>query len=159
MKNRFLTLITLTACLASSLHAAESKRTAAHILANSDKYEGKEVTLDVSFLKPVKWKSPIPEIAFFFAVTIDRTNDIRAGKLLIAIPETETKKFSQKYGLVESKKEKNNPDTLRGVLVPAWAKGANGKGMKSKGIWVIDTSGRLQNLSKTVKLELPEDDN
>jgi len=105
--------------------------------------------LDVAFLRPVRWKSPNPEIAFFLAVTKDRTNGHAGGSILVSIPAAEVEKFCRKYGLIESKK---NTDTLKGVFMSAKVR----TGKRGNGIWVLDTTGRLQDLFKTGNFEFPD---
>lgn len=149
MKTQILSLLTLSACLATPLHAADSKHTAKYIITNSAEYEGKEVSLDVAFLRPVHWKSPNSEISFFRASTKERGGK-EGGFILVAIRAADSEKFSRKYGLNESRRD---TDTLKGVLRSARARGAK----RGNGVWVLDTTGRLQDLLKDGKFELPDE--
>lgn len=148
MKTHLLPLLALSVCLVSPLHAADSKRTAEYILANSADFDGKEVTLDVGFVKPVHWKSPDPTFAFFRAFTMDRMDDKPGGFILVAIPAADAPKFSKKYGMdFDGRKDF---DTLRGVLIAAPARGG-----KRGQAWLVDTTGQLPELFKSHKFQLP----
>lgn len=150
MKTHLIPLLALSACLAVPLHAADSKRTAEYVLANFADYEGKEVTLDVAFVKPVHWKSPNPEFAFFRAFTMDRLDDKPGGGILVAIPAEDASKFSKKYGMdFEGRKES---DTLRGVFLAAPARAG-----KHPRVWIVDTTGKIPGLVKGQQFELPAD--
>ena len=150
MKTQILSLLTLSACLASPLYAADSKHTAKYILNNSAQYEGKEVSLDVAFLELVHWKSPDPKIGFVRARTKDRINGSDGGFILVAIPASDAEKFTRKYGLSTSRRD---TDTLRGVLNSARVRGAK----RGNGVWVLDTTRHLQDLLKNGNFELPAD--
>jgi hypothetical protein len=135
-------LITLT-----SFAHAESKRVAEFLLSDPNAYEGKEVTLDVSFVQPVRWVSPFPEIAFFQAMTIDRTDKKGGGGILVAVPAEASAKFAKKYGTdFDGRYDK---DTLRGVFIAAG-------GGRHRKIWMVDTTGKLLELMATRKKDLPE---
>lgn len=143
----YLTLAIFAATL-PLVDAYESKRTAEYILASPADFEGKEVTLDVSFVQPVHWKSPVPELAFFHAITIDRVDKKRGGHILVAIPAADAAKFAKKFGMDFD--GKNNSDTLHGTLVTA-----PGKGLRPK-VWIIDTTGKIQDLVKNQKIALED---
>ena len=143
-----LSLVFLSA-LTPLLHAAESKHTVEYILATPSEFEGKEVTLDVSFVKPVQWKSPIPELAFFHAVTIDRRDKKPGGRILVAILAADAAKFSKKYGM--DFEGRNASNDLKGVLLASPVRA----GMRGR-IWMIDTTGQAEALIKANKLRLPD---
>jgi len=143
-----LTMILLAATAPLSL-ASDSKRTAEYIIVNSAELEGKPVTLDVAFVKPVQWKSPIPELAFFRAMTIDRRDNKPGGHILVAIPAAEAPSFSKKYGMDFD--GRNESDTLRGTLLAA-----PGRELRPR-VWFIDTTGTALELIKAKKLELIDD--
>ena len=150
MKTLYLITIVLTAAVVPLAGAAESKRTAEYVLATPGDFEGKEVTLDVAFVKPVQWKSAVPELAFFRAMTIDHRDNKPGGHILVAIPASEAGKFSKKYGMdFEGRGDSN---TLRGTLLAGPGKGP-GK-MDHARIWFIDTNGTAVELIKAKKLEL-----
>jgi len=143
---------TLTAAVALvalvSISHAESKRTAEYILSDPTAYQNKEVTLDVSFVKPVHWVSPFAGIAFFHAMTIDRTDKKPGGGILVAIPAVDSAKFAKKYGTdFDGRYDK---DTLRGELIA-------GGGQRHRKMWLIDTTGKLSELMAKSKKDLPED--
>jgi len=146
--NSILTLLLTTILATAGVALADSKRTAVHVLTDPSLYQDKEVTLDVAFVRPVHFVSPFPELAFFHALTVDRTNGKPAGSILVAVPSATATSFAKKYGTdFEGRGEK---DTLRGTLVAA--------GPKPRGrIWVVDTSGQLLKLIAERKKSLPED--
>lgn len=139
----------LTVLLASAptlLHAADSKRTAEYLLTTPSEFEGKEVTLDVSFVKPVHWKSPVPELAFFHALTMDRRDDKPGGEILVVVPSADAAKFAKKYGT--DFKGRNSMTTLRGVLISTTG------GRRHMGIWLVDTTGKVADLVEQNKLAI-----
>ncbi len=150
MKTLHLITLVLTAAFVPLAGAADSKRTAEYLLATPGDFEGKEVTLDVAFVKPVQWKSAVPELAFFRAMTIDRRDNKPGGHILVAIPASEAGKFSKKYGMdFEGRGDSN---TLRGTLLAGPGKGP--EKMDHARIWFIDTTGTAVELIKAKKLEL-----
>ncbi len=132
---------------------AESKRTAEYLLSTPSEFNGKDVTVDVAFVKPVHWVSPIPEIAFFHALTIDRSDRKPGGGILVAIPVDEAKSFSRKYGTDFD--GRFDADPLKGLFTSA---GGPPKDREhGKGIWLIDTTGQLEKLIAERKIHLPLD--
>jgi len=129
--------------------AADSKRTSEYIIANSADYEGKEVSVDVAFVKPVQWKSPIADLAFFHALTIDRRDHKPGGHILVAVPAADSGSFAKKYGLDFD--GRSDSDTLRGKFLAS--PGERGRAS----IWLIDTTGKAADLIKSKKLELKEE--
>ncbi|MBT8037570.1 MAG: hypothetical protein KJO21_08505 [Verrucomicrobiae bacterium] len=125
--------------------AADSKRTANYILSMPESYEGKTVTLDVAAVRPVKWKSPIPELAFFHATTVDRRSDRFGGVILVAVPKEDSAAFVKKYGLTVE--NRNDKDTMKGLLIPSGRHRA----------WVVDQSGILADILKKGNIDLPND--
>jgi len=149
MKLRYLLLPVLLAALPPMLHAADSKRTAEYYLITPTDFEGKEVTLDVAFVKPTHWKSPIPELAFFYALTLDRRDNRFGGGILVAIPSGDAEKFAKKYGTdFEGRSESN---TLKGMFMAA----PGGKDRHGK-VWLVDTTGKVAELIKQRRLTIEE---
>lgn len=148
MKTLLFPLLILSACATLPLYAGDSKRTAEYVLANSAELEGKDVTLDVSFVKPVHWKSPLPEFAFFHAVTIDRNDRKPGGFILVAVDADKGPAFSRRYGM--DFKGKGTSEQLHGTLLSAG--GAEGK---RRSVWVVDTTGKLAELIAAGKVEIP----
>ena len=143
----------LTVLLAAGtplLHAEDSKRTAEYVLTTPTDFEGKEVTLDVSFVKPVHWKSPNPELAFFHAMTMERMDKKPGGTILVAIPAVDAAKFARKYGT--DFEGRNDMTTLRGTLVTA-----PGKKMKRQA-WIVDTTGKMAELIKKNSFAIDDED-
>ncbi|MFZ4776654.1 MAG: hypothetical protein ACOYM3_14880 [Terrimicrobiaceae bacterium] len=142
--------LVLLAAAAPLLQASDSKRTAEYIMATPTDFEGKEVSLDVAFVKPVHWKSPIPELAFFRAMTIDRQDKKPGGHILVIIPAADAGKFSKKYGMdFEGRNESNS---LRGTFLAA----PGGKDGHRR-VWMIDTTGQAAELIKAKKLEINDE--
>lgn len=143
---KILTTLLTGLCLTTStlVWATESKRTADYILTTPLQFEGKNVDLDVAFVKPVHWKSPDPDISFFHAMTVDRHDKKRAGVILVAIPTEEAAKFARRYGTDFD--GRGEYDKLSGILTTA-----PGKKMKSRE-WIIDTTGKVAELVKSKKL-------
>lgn len=148
VKTKFLPLILAAACATSAF--AQSKRTAEYILSNPAAYEGKAVTLDVSMVKPVHWKSPLPEFQFFHALTLDRQARQPGGAILVAIPASESSSFAKKYGM--NFEGRHNSTTLRGTLVAAARPGP-----RHLRIFLVDTTGNLLTSIEKAKAELPEE--
>lgn len=149
MKHLFSLSIALV--LASTVVAsADSKRTAEFILSDPKAYQDQPVTLDVAMVKPVRWISPLPEIAFFHALTIDRRDKKPGGAILVAVPSGDSAKFAKKYGT--DFEGKNSSTTLRGTFIAVGAREEKGRG-----VWVVDTTGRLDALIKERKATLPDD--
>jgi len=151
MKALYILPLVLLAAASPLLQASDSKRTAEYILATPTDFEGKQVSLDVAFVKPVHWKSPVPELAFFHAVTLDRRDHKPGGHILIAVPAADAGKIAQRYGL--DWEGRNESNTLTGTLVAAPGRAA---GMHRR-VWLIDTDGKAIELIKAKKLELLED--
>jgi len=140
--------LVLLAAVAPLLHASDSKRTAEYVLTTPADFEGKEVTLDVSFVKPVHWKSQNPELAFFHAIALDRRDHKPGGEILVVILSQDAAKFAKKYGT--DFEGRNESTSLQGTLVAA----PGGK-MRAK-VWIIDTTGKIADLVKQNKLVIEE---
>ncbi len=148
MKTPFL-LIASTLLITATGAFADSKRTAEFILSDPKAYEGKEVTLDVAMVKPVKWVSPLPEYAFFHAVTLDRRDRKPGGTILVAIPADTSAAFAKKYGT--DFEGRNNMTSLRGSFI------AIGGGDRPRPkIWIVDTTGNLLQTIADKKASMPD---
>jgi hypothetical protein len=143
-----LTLIGSCILMSAVMVHAQSKRTAEFILSNPGEYQGKEVTLDVAMVQPVKWVSPLTDYAFFHAMTFDRRDDKFGGGILVAVPSGESASFAKKYGT--NFEGRNNSRTMRGTLVAA-----GGGKHRGAGIWTIDTTGNLLADIEAKKAEMP----
>ncbi|MEI6279797.1 MAG: hypothetical protein WCQ16_10530 [Verrucomicrobiae bacterium] len=149
MNIRTLLLPVLLVALAPLLHASDSKRTADYLLITPTAFEGKEVTLDVSFVKPAHWKSPVPELAFFHALTMDRQDRKPGGEILVVVASETAAKFAKKYGTdFEGRNESNS---LKGIFLSA--PGGNHRGKA----WLVDTTGKVADLIKQHKLLIEDD--
>lgn len=153
MKTTQLLAMLLLAVSAPLSLAGDSKHTAEYIIANSAEYEGKEVQLDISFVKPVQWKSPIPDLAFFHAITVDRRDKKMGGSILVAVRAADSGAFAKKYGMDFDGRGDN--DSLKGLFLTAPRRES---AEKARGrIWFVDTTGTAAELIKAKKLELIED--
>lgn len=142
---------TVVALLAAgSFVNAQSKRTADYLRLAPQTHADKEVSVDVSLVKPVRWKSPLEDVAFFHALTIDRTTDKGGGIILVAVPVADAEKFTKKYGTTFD--GRNDKDKLTGTFLLVSGKGPSG-------LWLIDTTNKLAQLINDKKLQMPEDAN
>ena len=141
--------LVLLAAVAPMLHASDSKRTAEYLLTTPADFEGKEVTLDVAFVKPVHWKSPVPELAFFHAMTLDRRDYKPGGEILVVILSEDASHFAQRYGT--DFKSRSYSNSLKGTLVAA-----PGGRMHAK-VWILDTTGKVADMVKQNKLRVEEE--
>jgi hypothetical protein len=149
MKTNVLPVVALLALLAPIPPANASERTADHVLTTPSEYEGNQVDLDVAFVRPVNWKSPVEELAFFHAMTMDRSDLKPAGAILVAIPVAEAAAFAKKYGTdYEGRYDK---DTLTGTLLASPGHGRRGK------IWFVDTTGKGAEMIRQNKISLADD--
>lgn len=146
---KFLCLpLVLLAAVSPLLQAGDSKRTAEYLYTTPSDFEGKDVTVDVAFVKPTPWKSPIPELAFFHALTVDREDYKFGGGILVAVPAADSAKFAKKYGTdFEGRRESNS---LKGTFIAAPGRGG-------PRVWMIDLSGKASELIKERKLELQDE--
>jgi hypothetical protein len=126
---------------------SESKRTAEYLRLDPNSHVGKEVTVDVSMVKPVAWKSPVDDIAFFQALTIDRREDKSGGTILVAVPAADSEKFAKRYGM--NFEGRGDKDRLDGTFILVSGDGPSG-------LWIIDTTGKLAKLIADKKLALPD---
>jgi hypothetical protein len=110
--------------------------TANEILADPAAHHEKSVRLDVVFLRPVRWTSPVPEVAFFHAITFDKRNQNYGGEILLAAPESARDSLIRRYG-VTGDRRKPTTTSLRAVL-------RNTGSETKRGLWYIDqTEGTL----------------
>ncbi len=137
--------------LSTAIASAESKRTAEFLLSDPKAHQDQSVTVDVAMVKPVRWVSPLPEIAFFQALTIDRSDKKPGGGILVAVPSGDSAKFAKKYGT--DFEGRNSSTILKGVFLAAGGQGHHGH----RGVWIIDTTGRLESLLKDRKVTLPDE--
>lgn len=141
--------LVLLAAVAPMLQAGDSKRTAEYILTTPTDFEGKEVTLDVAFVKPVHWKSRNPELAFFHVMTLDRRDRKPGGAILVVIPSEDASKFAKKYGTDFEGRTESNP--FSGILLAAPGGKMHGK------IWLVDSTGKVADLVKQHKLAIEDE--
>ncbi len=101
--------------LISTLNLAAD--TANQILANPDKYKGKEVSLDVALLRPIRWASPVDDFAIFHAMTYDKREKAPGGEILIVVPESSREELVRRYGVaVDGNRRNVSTRSLRGNL-------------------------------------------
>ncbi len=149
MKTPTLLVVVVLGLSSPLLHAAGSERTAEALLTTPAEFEGKQVTLDVGFVRPVRWKSPAEEFAFFHAVTMDRNDHKPAGEILVAIPAAEAAEFTKKYGTdYEGRYDK---DVLTGMFIASPGRSAREQ------FWLVDTTGKLAEIIAQKKITLQDD--
>lgn len=149
MKTATIFLVVLFGLSTQLLQSADSKRTAEYILTTPQNFEGKEIELDVAFVKPVRWKSPVSELSFFQAFTIDRKDHKSGGAITVAVPAADAASFAKKYGTdFEGPYDK---DDLTGTLLSS-----PGRGPK-RPVWFVDTSGLAPELIKKGEFSIEDD--
>lgn len=149
MKTHLIPLVLLGLVVAPQVQAADSKRTAEYILSTPAEFEGKQVTLDVAFVQPTHWKSPIPELAFFHAITVDRRERQHGGSIMVVVDAASAASFAKKYG---TDFERGESSSLTGVLVSTPPR------PKMPGqFWILDTTGKAKELMASGKLEIPQE--
>jgi hypothetical protein len=148
MKYKSLLVVTL-AFASVSVGFADSKRTADYLRINPASHVDKKVTVDVTMVKPVSWKSPVDGISFFHASTLDRTDKKFGGVILVAVPSDEAEKFAKKYGT--EYEGKNSRSALEGTFTLVSGNGPSG-------LWIIDTTGKIPQLVADKKLVIPHGD-
>jgi hypothetical protein len=149
MKTPTILVVVVLALCPSLLLAAESERTAEALLTTPAEFEGKQVTLDVGFVRPVRWKSPVEEFAFFHAVTMDRNDHKAGGEILVAITAAEAAEFTKKYGTdYEGRYDK---DVLAGTFIASPGRNAREQ------FWLVDTTGKLAEIIAQKKISLQDD--
>lgn len=150
MKN----IICITALTALLLPAVllGSEKTANGILANPAKNENQSVSLDVAFLRPVRWSSPVPDVAFFYAMTYDRRNRSFGGGILLAAPEADRESLIRRYGVTRDGGQRSpaSTTTLRAVL-----RSTGETGQQGRSLWFLDqTEGEVSEAIKQKRGEL-----
>jgi hypothetical protein len=81
-----------------SLVRANTTYSADYYLTTPEAYEGQMVTLDVMGVRPVNFKSPVPELAFFIMQTWDRTKNMPGGDIMLIAPSADARTIMKKYG-------------------------------------------------------------
>ena len=148
MKSSRILMLFLIAAASPLVQASESKRTADYFLTTPADFEGKDVTLDVAFVKPMHRKSPAAELAFFHVMTINRIDYKPGGMIVVAIASDDAAKFAKKFGT--DFQGRTSSHSLTGTLT---AIGGNGPDHQGGKIWIVDTTGKAAALLKDKKLE------
>jgi hypothetical protein len=146
---RLLALASVAAFGLSCTAHAESKRTAEYLLISPSEHLNKDVTVDVAMVKPVHWVSPAPGLAFFRAMTIDRSDRKAGGEILVAVSADEAASFARKYGT--DFEGRGDSDMLKGTFLSV----TRANGPEQGGLWIIDTTGKVSRLVAEKKLALP----
>lgn len=124
----------LAALFLTGTALADSKYTANAILAKAEEYEQKDVKLDIASVRPMRWKSPIPELAFFWAHSYDRWDNKPAGGILVVVDADQVDQFTRKFGVG---RDGRSTDVLRGTLITVRGESSRHPG----GFYLIDTTG------------------
>jgi len=81
----------------STLHVSTPVSADGYLVSPWD-YEGQTIKLNVAFVKPAHFESPLQDIIFYHAMTM--TADRKpGGEMLIAVPKTESEHFARYYGM------------------------------------------------------------
>jgi len=131
--------IIILSCLAvfavSPFAIADSRYTANSILSEPSKYEGKAVKLDVTSLRPVRFKSPVPELQFFRAMTFDRWDNKPGGAIIVAVDAAQADEFTKKYGVSGRNSQREG---------------------RRASVWIVDTTGKAAELLENLGDAAPE---
>lgn len=117
--------------------AAAYGESANYYLATPEKYEGKNIKLDVRVVRPVHWTSPVEGIRFFHVFTEDKRHNALAGAMLVAVAAGQAEKFVDEYGL----RATTASETMRGVLRSALTQKKGG----SK-LYFVDYEGKCADI-------------
>jgi hypothetical protein len=97
-----------------SLHAS-TPMSADEYLVTPGAYENQTIRLNVAFVRPVRFQSPLQDVMFYNAVTL--TADRKpGGEILVAVPKDGSEHFAQSYGMNPRGK---NSRILSGTLLLA----------------------------------------
>lgn len=75
-----------------------SRFTADYYRGQSDAFDGKEITVKVTHVKPFRFKSNIETLRFYHAFTYDDRAKVPGGVIVVAIPAGTEAAFLRKYG-------------------------------------------------------------
>ncbi len=134
-------------------------------LTTPDQYKGLMINLDVKGVRPVEFKSPIPELAFFQMTTWDKQKNRPGGHIMLVAPATESTNIMRKYG--DDMRRGGDVDRMRGLLIlsPGGPEGpaptdapAPPQGHRPRGphrqMWMIDYEGRCSAIIEAHKAEM-----
>ena len=129
-------LLVITALIGSATLAFAnpkfSEKTANYYKGAYEDFEGKEITLKVSYITPSDRKSNIPGVQFFLAHTRDSQKKVRnGGEILIGVLSAKADSLMRKYG-VDKERQEGREVELKGTLR------ADGSGR-----WFVDVEGDL----------------
>jgi len=79
------------------LHASTPQGADEYLVAPWD-YEGQTISLNVMFVRPARFQSPLADVIFYHAATITADRKL-GGEILIAVPKTESEHFARFYGM------------------------------------------------------------
>ncbi len=97
---------------------ANTTYSADYYLTTPDAFQGQMVTLDVVNMRPVMFRSPIPELAFFHMMTWDRSKGIPGGEIMLVAPAADARNLMKKYGGKMPRPGMGPPDVekLKGIF-------------------------------------------
>lgn len=164
MRNKILPIIgafagVLMFSFSNTTRAASN--TVDYYLTTPDNFKGTMVNLDVAGVRPVEFKSPVPELAFFHMRTWDKTKNQPGGHIILVAPASESTDIMHRYG----DDSRHYATRMHGVLIlsPGGPKregppeGGDDKGPKHRPgtqIWMIDYEGRCAAIIEAHKEEL-----
>ena len=100
--------------------AGPSKHTANYLRGHGDSLARKDVSLDVSWVQPARWKNT-DEVSFFFAHTWDEREKLPGGVITIAVDTADAVAFVKKFKASPDVEQRGwvhdfNTRRLRGLL-------------------------------------------
>jgi len=144
------------------------------ILVSPWEYEGHTIKLNVAFVRPAHFQSPLSEVIFYHAMTLTPERKL-GGEILVAVPKKESEHFAHYYGMDPHGR---NSRILSGTLLlahrhhppfhkrpsdsnagPEATPEGNEAARKheARGVWFVDYKGLSADLfSKNKELDLPE---
>ena len=171
MKTPPLILCCLALLFGASSVRASIPESADALLVSPWEYEGHTVKLNVAFVRPTHFQSPLEEVIFYHAMTLTPDRK-QGGEILIAVAKKESEHFARYYGMDPHGR---NSRILSGTLLLAHrphppfhrhpsdsntgpdAATEPAKKHEARGVWFVDYKGMNADLfSKNKELGLPE---
>lgn len=169
MRNKTLLVLgVLTMTLGLSCPVRAASNTVDYYLTTPEQFKNMMVNLDVKGVRPVEFKSPIPDLAFFHMTTWDKQKNRPGGHIMLVAPASLATTIMKKYG--NDMRRGGDIDRMRGILMlspggPGPEKqGANAESNPPQGpprhgprhaqMWMIDYEGRSAAIMEAHKAEM-----
>lgn len=91
-----------------------ASNTVDYYLTTPEQFKNMMVNLDVRGVRPVDFKSPIPELAFFHMMTWDKQKNAPGGHIMLVAPAANATSIMRKYG---AGMHRGEIERMRGVLI------------------------------------------